>query len=83
MTVTIALSFLGYVKTGKFSWGTVGVYYILMSMVFHYFIYEIRNPNEYYFYYNMGLNRYILWGANLFLSLIIGIILTIVCVKCM
>jgi ABC-type sugar transport system ATPase subunit len=56
--VEIAMAYLGYSGTGKFSWGTVGIGYILITLVFQYFIYEIRNPNDYYFYYNMGLSKY-------------------------
>jgi len=75
--MAMVLGFLAYAKTEKFSWTTVGFYYILMSMFFHYFIYEKRNPGEYYFYYNMGLSKIVLWGTSLFLSLIIALIFVV------
>jgi len=50
LAVAIALVFLVYLITEKFLWTSVGIYYILMSMGFHYFIYEKQNPGDYYFY---------------------------------
>jgi len=77
LVVEIALAYLGYSGTGKFSWGTIGIGYILITLVFQYFIYEIRNPNDYYFYYNMGLSKYLLWGTTLILSFLIVTVLMI------
>lgn len=82
LIVAIALGFLGGISTGEFSLKTFGISYFLMSMCFHYIIYEKRNRGEYYFYYNMGLSKYLLWGTTLFLSLIFGLILVIVWVIC-
>ena len=83
LIVAIAFGFLESSRTGQFSLITVGIYYIFMSIVFHFFIYEKLNPGEYYFYYNMGLSKLILWGANLFLSIVIAFILVIVWAICM
>lgn len=83
LTVAIAFSFLEYVMTEKFSLTTFAIYYVLMSMFFHYFIYEKLNPGEYYFYYNMGLSKFVLWGTSLFLSLIIALVLMITGLICM
>jgi len=81
-SMAVALAFLEWLLTGKFSWTSVGIYYILMSMFFHYYFYEKINPGEYYFYYNMGLSKFILWGSSLFLSLIIVLIVMIVWLIC-
>jgi len=69
------LAFIGMGITDKFSFKTVGVSYIFLGLIFHYFIYEIRNFNEYYFYYNLGLSRISLWVSTFSLNIIIGIIL--------
>lgn len=82
LSMAVALAFLEWLLVQQFSLKTVGYAYILASMYFHYLIYEKRNPGEYYFYYNIGLSKYILWGTSLFLSLIIGLILVIVWVIC-
>jgi hypothetical protein len=82
LAVAIALAYLGYSGTGRFSWGTVGIGYILITLIFQYFIYEIRNPNDYYFYHNIGLSKYLLWGTTLILSLLIVTILMIGYVIC-
>ncbi len=82
LAMAIAVGFLEWLLTEQFSLKTVGYTYILASMYFHYLIYEKRNPGEYYFYYNMGLCKSILWGTSLFLSLIIGLFLVIIWVIC-
>lgn len=83
LTMAMAFSFLEYAMTEKFTFTTLAIYYILMSMFFHYFIYEKRNPGEYYFYYNMGLSKFVLWGISLFLSFIISLVLVIIGLICM
>lgn len=50
--------------------------YLIFSLSFQYFIYESKNPNEYYFYYNLGLNKYILWGSNFLFSIILTILIS-------
>ena len=82
LIVAIALNFPEWILTGVVPFGKVVSAYILMSLCFHFFIYEKRNSNEYYFYHNMGLSKYVLWGTTLLLSLIIGLILAIVWEKC-
>ena len=54
-----------------FSTGAAAVSYLIFSLVFQYFVYERKNANEYYFYYNLGLNKTLLWISNLIISLII------------
>jgi hypothetical protein len=68
------LGFIGLGITGVFSLKTIGISYIFLGLLFHYFIYEVRNYNEYYFYYNMGLSRLSLWLITFILSLVIGLI---------
>ena len=69
-------SFSIYVNS-NFTLVGVGVSYLFLSLFFHYFIYEIRNINDYYFYYNLGLSKIILWISTLIFSLIIGIAIII------
>jgi hypothetical protein len=68
------LGFIGLGITGEISLKTIGISYIFLGLLFHYFIYEVRNYNEYYFYYNMGLSRLSLWIITFVLSFIIGLI---------
>ena len=62
---------------GNFSLKAVGFSYIFIGLFFHYFIYEVRNNNEYYFYYNIGLSKLSLWIATFVLNLLIGLIFII------
>ncbi len=57
---------------GVFYAKTIGVTYLFLSLLFHYFIYEVKNKNEYYFYYNLGLSRLTLWGITFVLGLMVS-----------
>jgi hypothetical protein len=83
LIVALAISLPEWLREEAFPMITVVISYILMSLFFHYFIYEKRNPGEYYFYFNLGLSKIILWGTSLFLSTMIGLILVIVWAICM
>jgi len=52
-----------------------GISYIILAPFFHFFTYEVTNPKEYYFYYNLGLSKAVLWANTLVISTIIGLIL--------
>ena len=68
------ITFTGMNIAGELSFKTFGISYIFFGFFFHYFIYELRNSNEYYFYYNMGLSKLSLWIITIVLHLIIGLI---------
>ncbi|MES2827621.1 MAG: hypothetical protein V4687_05695 [Bacteroidota bacterium] len=56
----------------------IGIAFIFLTPAFHYYIYELRNPDEYYFYYNMGLGKITLWISTIILSIIVGVILIVI-----
>jgi hypothetical protein len=60
--------------SGEYSLKFMGASYIFSAPLFHYFICEVRDDNEYYFYYNLGLSKLILWMISMGLSLVIGLI---------
>jgi hypothetical protein len=78
LSMSVAINFLVKILMGSFSFELLGMSYIILAPMFHYFIYEIRNPNEYYFYYNMGITKPVLWLSTVILSLFIGLILTLI-----
>jgi len=59
--------------TGIFFFRSAAFSYVLVSIVFHYLIYEVRYIDEYYFYYNLGLSRLTLWISTVLLSSFISI----------
>jgi hypothetical protein len=71
---SLAIAFVGFVFTGIFSFTTVSIGYFLLTPLFQYFIYELRNPNEYFFYNNLGLSRLRLWVMSLSLSFLVCVI---------
>jgi hypothetical protein len=78
LSMSVAINFLVFILKDSFSFTLLGMIYIILAPMFHYFIYEIRNPNEYYFYYNMGITKPVLWLSTVILSLFIGLILALI-----
>lgn len=74
-----AFALFGYASTGEFSPESIAISYVLISILLHFFVYELKDNNEYYFYYNLGLSRLVLWAITLLMSLSIGITLSILC----
>ena len=50
-----------------------GLTYVFIAPLMHYFIYEVKYSNEYYFYYNLGITKLTLWVSTLILSIIIAL----------
>lgn len=45
-----------------------GVAYIFLTPLIHYLTYDIRKPEEYYFYHNLGLSKAVLWATTIICS---------------
>ncbi len=71
--ISVTLNLMGMAITGKFSLHGLGITYIFLSPLLQYFIYEIIYPEEYYFYYNLGLSKTILWFSTLLIGYVIGL----------
>jgi hypothetical protein len=74
--VALAIGIAGYFMV----WSTpiiqgIGFGYILAGPLSHYFIYELRNDNEYYFYFNKGLEKTTLYITTVVLNSILGSII--------
>ena len=78
LSMAAAIASIAFFNSGSFSFKWFGVSYMIVTPLFHYYIYENRNPNEYYFYYNMGLSKPILWLATLILSSFVGLIICLI-----
>ncbi|WP_263000853.1 hypothetical protein [Chryseobacterium edaphi] len=57
-----------------FSFESFGLCFVLLLPLMHYFIYELRFKNEYFFYANFGFSRVFLWIFTFAFGLIIKII---------
>ena len=77
MSISIATGLLGLSISGNFPIKWIGFTYVLLAPLFHYSIYEIMNKNEYYFYFNLGLSKTVLWAITLSVSLLLAIILSL------
>jgi hypothetical protein len=78
LAISIAMGILGWLLTAEFSMGLIGTAYILTSLLFQYFIYEIRSSREYYYYFNLGLSKPVLWISTLVISSVIVIFVLII-----
>lgn len=76
--VALAIGIAGYFMAWSIPvvQGT-GFGYFLAGPLTHYFIYELRNENEYYFYFNLGLNKIILYASTVILNLILGVLILV------
>jgi hypothetical protein len=71
--------FLSFLQLGFMDiYAGIGISYIILVPFFHFFTYEVTHPEEYYFYYNLGLSKVVLWMNTIITSLIIGLILIII-----
>jgi hypothetical protein len=78
LSMSAAIASFSFANSGNFSFKWFGISYIIVVPMFQYYIYETRNPNEYYFYYNMGLSKPLLWLATLIFSSLIGLIISLI-----
>jgi hypothetical protein len=76
--MSAAIASLAFINSGNFSFKWFGISYMIVVPMFQYYIYETRNPNEYYFYYNMGMSKPILWLATFVFSSLIGLIISLI-----
>jgi hypothetical protein len=56
----------------------IGISFLFLLPVFQYLVYELRNPGEYYFYYNLGLRRSWLWRITVAIAMLVCLVLTTV-----
>ena len=78
LAMSAAIASIVLLNSGGFSFKWFGITYMIVVPVFHYYIYEVRNPNEYYFYYNMGISKPMLYLATLIFSSLIGLIISLI-----
>jgi len=77
-SMSAAIASFSLANSGNFSFKWFGISYMIVVPMFQYYIYETRNPNEYYFYYNMGLSKPLLWLATFVFSSLIGLIISLI-----
>jgi hypothetical protein len=79
LSASISIGFLVFLTNGSLSTASkiTGFCYLIFTPVFHFFNYEIVHPNEYYFYYNMGISKLALWLSTLILSFLICLIMIV------
>lgn len=75
LIIASGLGGLNAVFSGSFSFQTVGLAYMFLVPLFHFFTYEVKRPNEYYFYYNLGFTKRFLWCFTVVVSSTLALIL--------
>ncbi len=70
--LSILLGVIVGASTGQFTAKSIKLMYIVFTPFVLFFVYEVRSPNEYYFYYNLGLSKRQLWGSAMLISVIVG-----------
>ena len=52
----------------------IGFIFMVLMPLWHFYIYEVRYKNEYYFYFNLGFTRLSLWLSTLVIMVLILVI---------
>jgi len=65
------LIFVGDIKS-------IGFSFLFIAPLMQYFIYEVKNKHEYYFYYNLGLSNTILWVSTIVIGFLNLILLSLI-----
>lgn len=73
-SVILPLMFQNYVD---FFTGT-GISFMILLPTMQYLTYEIRKPGEYFFYYNLGLSKMILWITTISIGAVSGISIALI-----
>lgn len=76
LLVAIAVTMLGMKFTDGFDFSLTGKAYFFMSLLWLYFKFQVRFPEEYYFYYNLGLGKLELWSFSGMVGLFIGYLIS-------
>ena len=74
--VSLAIGIAGYFMI----WSTpvvqgTGFGYLLAGPMVHYYLYDLRNPNEYYFYHNAGLSKPLLYFTTFGLNAAVAMVI--------
>ena len=56
----------------------IGIAYIFLTPCMQFLLYDLARPNEYYFYFNLGMSRFNLWLNSVVVSLVIGLFLIMI-----
>ena len=75
---SVAIGIAGYfmIWSTPIIQGTGFAYFVAGPMV-QYYLYDLRNPNEYYFYHNAGLSKQVLYVTTFGLNAGIGALVVI------
>jgi hypothetical protein len=76
--LSILIGLMGQVAFVSDPLTSIGISYIFIAPVFQYLTYELRNKNEYYFYFNQGLSKVFLWTLTCIVSFLIGLSLMLI-----
>jgi len=67
---------IGILLGGKPS--TIGISFIFIAPLIQYYVYHIKNKNEYYYYFNLGLSHIELWASTAIIAFINLLILSMI-----
>lgn len=67
---------IGILLGGKLT--TIGLCFIFIAPLVQYYVYDIKNKNEYYYYNNLGLGNLELWVSTLIIAFINLLILSLI-----
>lgn len=74
------MSYMLSIVIGQYGEGkiAIGFAFLIIAPFVHFFVYEVKNKNEYYFYYNLGLSKIKLWLSTFLIAFINIILLSLI-----
>ncbi len=78
LTLSALVGFMGLSASQLNYFNYVGIAIIFIAPLMHYLTYELRNKNEYFFYFNQGLSKTHLWILTCLSSFFIGLLFMLV-----
>lgn len=78
LILSILTGLLWSIDSGSDFLTSVGISYVFITPAFQYLTYELRNKNEYYFYFNQGFSKLLLWTLTCVISFLIGLLFIII-----
>ncbi|BAO74374.1 hypothetical protein WPG_0144 [Winogradskyella sp. PG-2] len=56
----------------------IGLSFLVIAPFAQFFFYDLKNKNQYYYYYNLGFNNIKLWASTIIIGLINLLILILI-----
>jgi hypothetical protein len=72
--ISAVFSAIGMLTVEEYELKSAGFMFMVVLCAYHFLVYEIVHPEEFYLYYNVGLSKTSLWISTVFTGLFVSLI---------